>query len=112
MDFFKKISAAILLAILVGLPLSLLEALTIYSISKLYEIPYLSNFHYHQIMGLSFIIMITRNSIRFTSESYKHEDADKDANLISSILKSSSNRLFRMTFVWCVALAVHYLFIL
>lgn len=109
MEILKKISAAILLAILVGLPLALLESLTIYSISKLYEIPYLSNFKYYQILGLSFIIMITRNRIKFTSDSLKHIEEEDDP-LMPSILTQSYNRLFRMAFVWAVSLAVHYLF--
>ena len=109
MEIFKKISAAILLATVIGVPLALLEALSVYSIVNLYEIPYLSNFHYFQILGLSFIIMITRNRIRFTSESCKEIKEDNDP-LMPEIIIQSSNRLFRIAFVWGVALVVNYLF--
>jgi len=103
MDFFKKICSAIALSLLIALPLSMLEALTIYSIIKLYEIPYLTEFKYYQIMGISFIYMITRNRIKAKSE-------DKEEDLLHQILTLSANRLFRIVFVWSVAFSIHYLF--
>jgi len=104
MELLKKISSAVLLSLLIALPLSFLESLTIYCIIKLYEIPYLVNFEYYQIMGLSFIYMITRNRIRINNDQYKEMD------LLPTIISISTNRLFRIVFVWSVALTVHYLF--
>lgn len=104
MEFLKKISSAILLAIIIALPLSFLEALTVYSIINLYEIPYLVNFEYYQIMGISFVLMMTRNRVRFISEDEKQKD------LLPQIIGPSLNRLFRIAFVWSVALAVHFIF--
>ncbi len=103
MELLKKISSAVLLSLLIALPLSFLESLTIYCIINLYEIPYLINFEYYQIMGISFIYMITRNRIRIKNES-ENED------LLPQILSMSANRLFRIVFVWSVSLAIHYLF--
>lgn len=108
MEIFKKISAAVALAIVIGLPLALLESLTIYSVIKLYEIPYLSKFQYYHIMGLSFIFMMTRNRIRLSKDS--HEDKEDVKVLSNIIINQSINRLFRIGFVWGVSLAVHYLF--
>jgi hypothetical protein len=108
MEIFKKLSAAVVLAILVGLPLALLESLTIYSVIKLYEIPYLCNFKYYQIMGLSFVIMMTRNRIRFNEDTCEGKDDVKVPSTV--IINQSLNRLFRVAFVWGVALVVHYLF--
>jgi len=104
MEFIKKLSSAIALSLIISLPLSMLEALAIYSIINLYEIPYLIKFHYYQIIGISFIIMITRNRIRIDSE----QDEEKD--LIPSIISLSANRLFRIIFVWVVSFSLHYIF--
>ncbi len=102
MEFLKKISSAILLSILVSLPVSMLEALVIYSIINLYEIPYLVDFKYYQIMGIIFIFMITRN-VSKTEE-------DKKGDLIKQLLLITSNRLLRIAFVWSVSLFIHYVF--
>lgn len=102
MEFIKKLFSAISLSLMISLPLSMLEALAIYSIINLYEIPYLINFHYYQILGISFIIMITRNRIRI--------DEEDEKPLIPSILSFSTNRLFRVIFVWSVSFVVHYIF--
>lgn len=102
MEFLKKISSAILLSILVSLPLSMLEALAIYSIINLYEIPYLIEFKYYQIMGIIFIFMITRNSVT--------KDNKDRGDLINELTLISLNRLFRIGFIWCVALFIHYIF--
>ena len=106
MEFIKKLFSAIALSLIVSLPLSMLEALAVYSIINLYEIPYLIKFQYYQILGISFIIMITRNRIRIESEDEKNEGKD----LVSSIISLSVNRLFRIVFVWSVSFAVHYIF--
>jgi len=103
MEFIKKLFSAISLSLIISLPLSMLEALAIYSIISLYEIPYLSSFHYYQILGISFIIMITRNRIRID-----HEGEEKP--LMESLLSSSANRLFRILFVWGVSFFIHYIF--
>jgi len=106
MEFIKKLFSAIALSLIVSLPLSMLEALTVYSIVDLYEIPYLIKFKYYQILGIIFIVMITRNRIRIESE----DDRDLENDLISSIISLSLNRLFRIIFVWSVSFAVHYIF--
>lgn len=105
MDLFKRVSAAVLLALLIALPLTLVESLMIYCIVKLYEIPYLINFEYYQILGISFIMMMTRNRIRILEE---NEDKNDFMKVISY---PSLNRLFRVVFVWCVALIIHLLFL-
>lgn len=102
MEFIKKLFSAISLSLMISLPLSMLEALSIYSIVNLYEIPYLINFHYYQILGFSFIIMITRNRIRI------NKDEDEEEDLFPSIVSLSLNRLFRIIFVWSVAFSLHY----
>ncbi len=103
MEFIKKLSSAIALSLMISLPLSMLEALAIYSIINLYEIPYLIKFHYYQIIGISFIIMITRNRIRIDSE-------EEEKDLLPSIISLSANRLFRIIFVWSVSFSLHYIF--
>lgn len=105
MDLFKRISSAVLLALLIALPLTLLESLMVYSIIKLYEIPYLVNFEYYQVLGISFIMMMTRNRIRMQEEKENREDFIKD------ISYPSLNRLFRVGFVWCIALIIHEIFL-
>jgi len=105
MDLFKRISSAVLLALLIALPLTLLESLMVYSIIKLYEIPYLVNFEYYQVLGISFIMMMTRNRIRMQEEKENKEDFIKD------ISYPSLNRLFRVGFVWCIALIIHEIFL-
>lgn len=102
MDFVKKLFSAISLSILISLPISMLEALTIFSIIKLYEIPYLCNFEYYQILGISFIFMITRNRVKI------YQEKEKEKNLLEQIIPLSLNRLFRVIFVWCVSFAVHF----
>jgi hypothetical protein len=105
MDLFKRISSAVLLALLIALPLTLLESLMVYSIIKLYEIPYLVNFEYYQVLGMSFIMMMTRNRIRMQEEKEDKKD------FIKGISYPSLNRLFRVGFVWCIALIIHLLFL-
>ena len=102
MDLFKRISAAVLLALLIALPLTLLESLMVYSIINLYQIPYLINFQYCQVLGISFIMMMTRNRIRM-------QEDKKD--FIKDISYPSLNRLFRVGFVWCIALIIHEIFL-
>jgi len=101
MELIKRISSAILLALLIALPLAFLEALMIYCIISIYEIPYLVNFQYYQILGLSFIYMMTRNRIKMRDEKTTNKD------FIKEISGPSINRLFRVIFVWSVALMVH-----
>lgn len=103
MEFIKKLFSAIALSLIISLPLSMLEALAIYSIINLYEIPYLISFDYYQILGISFIVMITRNRIRF-------EDEEEDNQIFQKMVSFSVNRLFRVVFVWSVSFAVHYIF--
>lgn len=105
MDLFKRISSAVLLALLIALPLTLLESLMVYSIIKLYEIPYFVNFEYYQVLGMSFIMMMTRNRIRIQEEKEDKKDFIKD------ISYPSLNRLFRVGFVWCIALIIHEIFL-
>jgi len=105
MNLFKRVSSAVLLAIVIALPLCLLESITVYSIIQLYEIPYLAKFEYYQILGIGFIIMITRNRLRISDE----EEDTKD--FIKEIIYPSINRLFRVIFVWCIALIIHELFL-
>ncbi len=102
MEFIKKLFSAIALSLIISLPLSMLEALAIYSIINLYEIPYLIQFYYYQILGISFIVMITRNRIRI--------DEDEEPPIIQTIMSFSANRLFRVIFVWSVSFSVHYIF--
>lgn len=105
MDLFKRISSAVLLALLIALPLTLLESLMVYLIIRLYEIPYLINFAYYQVLGISFIMMMTRNRIRMPEENEDKKD------FMKVISYPSLNRLFRVMFVWCVALIIHLLFL-
>lgn len=105
MDLFKKISSAVLLAILIALPLTLLESIMVYSILKLYEIPYLVNFNYYEVLGMGFIMMMTRNRIRIQEEKENRKD------FIKEISYHSLNRLFRVGFVWCIALIIHQIFL-
>jgi hypothetical protein len=105
MDLFKRISSAVLLALLIALPLTFLESLMVYSIVKLYEIPYLINFEYYQILGIIFIMMMTRNRIKIPEEGKGKKDFMKE------ISYPSLNRLFRVIFVWCVSLIIHLLFL-
>jgi hypothetical protein len=105
MELIKRITSAIFLALIIALPLALLESLMVTSIVRLYEIPYLVNFKYYQILGISFILMMTRNRIKI---------AEKDQRLkefLPEILGPSLNRLFRIIFVWVVALAIHQIFL-
>jgi len=102
MEFIKKLFSAIALSLIISLPLSMLEALAIYSIINLYEIPYLIQFYYYQILGISFIVMITRNRIRI--------DEDEEPPIIQTIMSFCANRLFRVIFVWSVSFSVHYIF--
>lgn len=104
MELIKRITSAIFLAVIIALPLALLEALVVYLIIKIYEIPYLTNFQYYQIIGLSFILMMTRNRIKI---------AEKDKTMkefLPEIIFPSMNRLFRILFVGSVALTIHQLF--
>lgn len=104
MELIKRITSAIFLAVIIALPLALLEALVVYMIIKIYEIPYLLNFQYYQIIGLSFILMMTRNRIKI---------AEKDKTMkefLPEIIFPSMNRLFRILFVGSVALTIHQLF--
>jgi hypothetical protein len=100
MEFFKKICSAILISTLIALPISMLESLTIYSIINLYEIPYLISFKYYQILGISFIFMISRNRIKTEVER---------ESLREQIISPSVNRIFRVMFVWSVSFIVHYI---
>jgi hypothetical protein len=100
MEFFKKICSAILISTLIELPISMLESLTIYSIINLYEIPYLISFKYYQILGISFIFMISRNRIKMEVER---------ESLREQIISPSVNRIFRVMFVWSVSFIVHYI---
>jgi hypothetical protein len=100
MEFFKKICSAILISTLIALPISMLESLTIYSIINLYEIPYLISFKYYQILGISFIFMISRNRIKMEVER---------GSLMEQIISPSVNRIFRVMFVWSVSFIVHYI---
>jgi hypothetical protein len=104
MELIKRISSAILLALLIALPLAFLEALMIYCIISIYEIPYFINFEYYQILGLSFIYMMTRNRIKMRDENITNKD------FIKEISGPSINRLFRVIFVWSVALMIHQIF--
>jgi hypothetical protein len=100
MEFFKKICSAILISTLIALPISMLESLTIYSIINLYEIPYLISFKYYQILGISFIFMISRNRIKIS---------DKKESLTEQVILPSLNRIYRVCFVWCISFIVHYI---
>jgi hypothetical protein len=104
MELIKRITSAIFLAVLIALPLALLEALVVYVIVKVYEIPYLSSFQYYQIIGLSFILMMTRNRIKISEKNKSIKD------FLPEIIFSSTNRLFRILFVGAVALTIHQLF--
>ena len=104
MELLRRISSAVLLALIVALPLAFLEALMIYCIISIYEIPYFINFEYYQILGLSFIYMMTRNRIKMREENATNKD------FIKEITGPSLNRLFRVIFVWSVALVIHQIF--
>ena len=105
MEFIKRLSSAILLATLIALPLAILESLSVFSIVYLYKIPYLANFSYYQILGLSFILMMTRNRIKISERDKNIRDFYKE------IIDPSINRLFRIIFVWVVALSIHQIFL-
>ncbi len=104
MELLKRTTSAIFLALVIALPLALLESLSVYMIIQVYKIPYLISFGYYQIMGLSFILMMTRNRIKLP---------EKDKNIkdfASEIIPPSVNRFFRIIFVASVALTIHQLF--
>lgn len=104
MELIKRILSAIFLALVIALPLALLESLVVFMVIKIYKIPYLMSFEYYQIMGLSFIFMMTRNRIKI---------ADKDKTIkefLPEVLIPSMNRFFRILFVGCVALTIHQIF--
>lgn len=105
MDLIKKLFSAIFLSVLVSMPLVFLEAFAIYTISILYKIPHLNQFEYYQIVGVCFIIMITRNRIKA-----KKEDSEEE-NFTLDLFNHVINRLFRVVFVWSVALAFHQIFL-
>jgi hypothetical protein len=105
MEFLKRLSSAIVLAVLIAIPLAVLESLSVFSIIYLYEIPYLINFEYYQILGLSFILMMTRNRIKISESDKSIRDFYED------IIDPSINRLFRIIFVWIVALSIHQIFL-
>lgn len=104
MNIIKRVTSAIFLAILMALPLALLEAFVVHIIIRIYEIPYLTSFQYYQILGLSFILMISRNRIRIPDE-------DKPVKeFFPEIISLSLNRFFRILFVGSVSLTIHQLF--
>lgn len=105
MEFIKRLFSAIVLATLIALPLAVLESLSVFSIIYFYEIPYLNNFQYYQILGLSFILMMTRNRIKISEKDKKIRD------FYNEIIDPSINRLFRIIFVWAVALTIHQIFL-
>lgn len=101
MELIKRIASAIFLALLLALPLGLLEAFIVHHIIKMYNIPYFLNFQYCHILGISFIVMITRNRIRLP---------EKDENLkgfFEEIYPATINRMFRISFVWIVATVIY-----
>ena len=104
MELIKRITSAIFLALVIALPLSLLESLVVYVIVKVYEIPYLLSFQYYQIIGISFILMMTRNRIKISEKDKSIKD------FLPEIIFPSMNRLFRILFVGAVALTIHQLF--
>ena len=105
MEFIKRLFSAIVLATLIALPLAVLESLSVFSIIYFYKIPYLNNFQYYQILGLSFILMMTRNRIKISEKDKKIRD------FYNEIIDPSINRLFRIIFVWAVALTIHQIFL-
>ena len=105
MDFIKKLFSAIFLSVVISMPLVFLEAFAMYTIVELYEIPYLKQFEYYQILGVCFIIMMTRNRIKAKKEDIEEENFTLD--LFNNVI----NRLFRVIFVWSVALVFHQLFL-
>lgn len=105
MEFIKRLFSAIVLATLIALPLAVLESLAVFSIIYFYKIPYLNNFQYYQILGLSFILMMTRNRIKISEKDKKIRD------FYNEIIDPSINRLFRIIFVWAVALTIHQIFL-
>lgn len=105
MNLIKSITSAIFLAIVLALPLALLEAVMVYNIVEIYKIPYLCNFECYHILGISFILMMTRNSIRIKE---KEQTIDE---FLPTIINPSINRLFRIIFVWVVALSYHQIII-
>ena len=105
MNLIKSITSAIFLALILALPLALLEAVMVNNIVKIYEIPYLCRFEYYHILGISFILMMTRNSIRIK------ENEQTIDEFLPTVINPSINRLFRIIFVWVVALSYHQIFI-
>jgi hypothetical protein len=105
MEFIKRLSSAIVLATLIALPLAILESLSVFSIIYFYEIPYLIYFSYYQILGLSFILMMTRNRIKISERDQNIKDFYRE------IMDPSINRLFRIIFVWSIALSIHQIFL-
>ena len=105
MDFIKKLFSAISLSLAISIPLTLLEVLMIFNIIDLYEVPFLEKFEYQHILGIYFIIMMTRNKITIKDTNKKEE------NILTESVKFSINRLFRIVFVWTVALCFHQIFL-
>jgi len=106
MEFLKRLTSAIFLAIIITLPLVFLEVLLISYIIRIYEIPYLIDLNFVHILGGCFIFMLMRNKIRIPEKTENKKDFFRD------ILNLSINRLFRIIFVWIVAVSIHFFIIL
>jgi len=104
MEFLKKLFAAIFLSLLISAPIIFLEAFAIYNIITLYQIPYINNFGYYQIVGGCFVIMITRNQIKI-------RDEENEEKFLPELINLAINRFFRIVFVWSVALVFHEIFL-
>ena len=101
MKTIKKILSAIFLALIIALPLVFLETLVVYHLINLFEIPYLVNTEYIHILGIGFIMMIMKNRIRLADN---NEDF---GTFFKAIGKPTLNRIFRIVFIWVVAITIH-----
>ena len=102
MEFIKRLTSAIFLALVISIPLLFLESLLIYNVIQLYDIPHLKYLEYQHILGAGFIFMMTRNRIHIREKIQTKQEFLKD------ILDPSINRLFRIGFVWGVALTIDF----
>lgn len=102
MDFFKRLTSAIFLAIVIAVPVIFLESLIFHHIIQIYKIPYLLNFTYLNILGCCFICMLIRNKIKMKEKDQGMKDFFKE------LFEYTTNRAFKIIFVWCVALTINF----
>lgn len=101
MEIIKRIVSAIFLALI----LAFIEGFVTYSIIQIYQIPFLIKFEYWHVLGIIFILMVTRNKIRLPERKQKFK------SFFDEIIGPTLNRIFRAIFVWSVAITICLIFL-